>query len=54
MIRHEQELVKCERVEATVDSATSLEACWSDRKRIGHVIGEPGDLLCPGCPQWEQ
>ena len=49
-MRHELAYVKCERVEATVDGA----ACWSDGKRVGHVRREPCDLLCPGCPQWEQ
>ena len=53
-MRHELVLVKCVRVEATVDGATCLEACWSDPERAGHVRGEPCDLLCPGCPQWEQ
>ena len=35
-------------------SSWCFEACWCDCKRVGHVMGEPCDLLCPGCPQWEQ
>lgn len=53
-MRHALVLVKCERAEATVDGATCLEACGSDPERVEHVRGEPCDLLCTGCPQWEQ
>ena len=41
-------------VSFSVDGAACLKGCWCDCKRVGHVIREPCDFVCPGCPQWEQ
>ena len=37
-----------------VDGAACLEAFCCDCKRVGQLIREPCDFVCPGCPQWEQ